>query len=117
MRVLFVLLRLLLSWLLLLRHLSQQSYKKRHIPENHFETEKKEGAGVAEHGQRRRVPLKRDADASGAYPAEVRGFKSHPPHHYVENGRGFRILILNEIFGLAEDFATVAVFTRHKFKA
>ena len=38
-------------------------------------------AGVAEHGQRRRVPLKRDADASGAYPAEVRGFKSHPLHH------------------------------------
>ena len=39
-------------------------------------------AGVAEHGQRRRVALERvsDALASGAYPAEVRGFKSHPPH-------------------------------------
>jgi hypothetical protein len=37
-------------------------------------------AGVAELGQRRRVPLKRDADASGAYPAEVRGFESHPLH-------------------------------------
>jgi hypothetical protein len=24
--------------------------------------------------------LKSDADASGAYPAEVRGFKSHPLH-------------------------------------
>jgi hypothetical protein len=24
--------------------------------------------------------LKSDAKASGAYPAEVRGFKSHPPH-------------------------------------
>ena len=40
-------------------------------------------AGVAEPGQRRRV-AKSDADASGAYPAGVRGFKSHPPHHKSE---------------------------------
>ena len=37
-------------------------------------------AGVAKLGQRRRAK-EEDAHASGAYPVEVRGFKSHPPHH------------------------------------
>ena len=39
-------------------------------------------AGVAEHGQRRRTALPKEsgAVASGAYPVEVRGFKSHPLH-------------------------------------
>jgi hypothetical protein len=40
-------------------------------------------AGVAEHGQRRRIVLLQEGGvhASGAYPVEVRGFKSHPLHH------------------------------------
>ncbi len=39
-------------------------------------------AGVAEHGQRRRTARQKSERtlASGAYPAEVRGFKSHPLH-------------------------------------
>ncbi len=37
-------------------------------------------AEVAEHGQRRRAAFPSDAQASGAYPVEVRGFKSHPLH-------------------------------------
>ena len=29
-------------------------------------------------------PKKRGAKASGAYPVEVRGFESHPPHQNAE---------------------------------
>jgi hypothetical protein len=39
-------------------------------------------AEVAEHGQRRRAAFPSDAQASGAYPVEVRGFKSHPLHQH-----------------------------------
>jgi len=47
-------------------------------------------AGVAEHGQRRRTAPVNEGGmlASGAYPAEVRGFKSHPLHQYKEISRG-----------------------------
>ena len=48
-------------------------------------------AGVAEPGQRRRIAFDTSSDvhASGAYPVGVRGFESHPPHHYGKNYGGF----------------------------
>ncbi len=47
--------------------------------------------------------------ASGAHPVGVRGFESHPPHHYVEFVGGFVLAMLTSIFSLPEDSCVVEV--------